>query len=145
MAFELTEEAYALGGADTVALGLGLGALAYFAGNVYVCRSGGEGRMSPERPERGDEGTSRALMLGAVLDGIPESAVIGITLIGGGGVGVPILAAVFLSNLPEGLGSASGCAGRERRRPDPRLVGGGGRGLRGRLGDRLRRARRGVG
>ena len=55
VAFELTEEAYALGGADTVALGLGLGALAYFAGNVYVCRSGGEGRMSPERPERGDE------------------------------------------------------------------------------------------
>lgn len=115
VAFELTEEAYASGGADTVALGLGLGALAYFAGNVYVCRSGGEGRMSPEGPERpGEEGASRALLLGAILDGIPESAVIGISLIGGGGVGAPVLAAVFLSNMPEGLGAASGTRDDER-------------------------------
>jgi len=104
LTFELTEEAYALGGADVVALGLGLGALTYFAGNVYVCRRGGEGRMDPET----EPNSGSSLLLGAVLDGIPESAVIGISLIGGGGVGVPVLAAVFISNLPEGLGAASG-------------------------------------
>jgi ZIP family zinc transporter len=47
-------------------------------------------------------------MLGAVLDGIPESAVIGISLLEGGTVGVPVLAAVFLSNLPESLSSSTG-------------------------------------
>ena len=54
------------------------------------------------------EGSGSALLLGAVLDGIPESAVIGISLLGGGTVGVPVLLAVFLSNLPEGLSSATG-------------------------------------
>ena len=116
VAFELTEEAYQLGGADTVALGLGLGALAYFAGNVLVERGGGGGRMSPEGPAGGEDASSRALMLGAILDGIPESAVIGISLLGGGGVGVPVLAAVFLSNMPESLGSASACRDGSRSR-----------------------------
>ena len=111
VAFELTEEAYALGGADTVALGLGLGALAYFAGDAYVARGGGAGRMSPEGPGQEADAGSRALMLGAVLDGIPESAVIGISLLGGGGVAVPVLAAVFLSNMPESLGSATAARG----------------------------------
>ena len=114
VAFELTEEAYELGGSDTVALGLGLGALAYFVGNLLVERRGAKGRMSPNGPAGGEDASSRALMLGAVLDGIPESAVIGISLLGGGGVGVPVLAAVFLSNMPESLGSASASRGGSR-------------------------------
>ena len=56
---------------------------------------------------RDDADSSTALLRGAVLDGIPESVVIGITLIGGASVGAPFLAAVFLSNLPESIGSAS--------------------------------------
>lgn len=106
VAFELTEEAYRTGGADVVALGLAAGALAYFAGAVAVSRGGGGGRMSASG--RTDADAPGALLLGAVLDGIPESAVIGISLLGGGAVGVPVLAAVFLSNLPESLSSSSG-------------------------------------
>jgi zinc transporter, ZIP family len=47
VAFELTEEAFRLGGADTVALGLALGALAYFGGSVAIARRGGAARMRP--------------------------------------------------------------------------------------------------
>jgi zinc transporter, ZIP family len=105
VAFELTEEAYRLGGADTVTLGLALGALSYFAGDELIARRGMEARMSSD-PTGSDAST--ALVLGAVLDGIPESAVIGLSLLAGGGVAVPVLAAVFLSNLPESISSSTG-------------------------------------
>jgi ZIP family zinc transporter len=99
VAFELTEEAFELGGADAVAAGLALGALAYYLGSITI----------PDKPGEG-------LLLGAILDGIPESVVIGISLIGGGSVGVPILAAVFISNTPEGI---SGSAEMRTAKPKP--------------------------
>jgi zinc transporter, ZIP family len=106
VAFELTEEAYRLGGADAVAGGLAAGALAYFAGNLAISTRGGGDRMRPD--DRSGSETSSALLLGAVLDGVPESAVLGITLLETGTIGVPILAAVFISNLPEALSSSTG-------------------------------------
>ncbi|MEK6278244.1 MAG: ZIP family zinc transporter [Actinomycetota bacterium] len=106
LAFELTEHAYRLGGADVVALGLALGAFAYFGGDVLIERRGGRQRMM--HAGGSPDSTGAALLLGAVLDGIPESAVIGITLLEGGGVGVAFLAAVFLSNLPESFAASSG-------------------------------------
>jgi ZIP family zinc transporter len=106
VAFELTDSAFQLGGADVVAIGLAAGALTYFAGALAIGRRGGHDRM--RATGRADADSASALLLGAVLDGIPESAVIGISLIGGGGVGFPILAAVFLSNLPESISSSRG-------------------------------------
>ena len=106
VAFELTDEAFRLGGADAVAFGLAAGALTYFTGNSYIERRGARRRMSSHGPQ--SDGSASALLLGAVLDGIPESAVIGISLLEGGTVGVAILAAVFLSNIPEALSSATG-------------------------------------
>ncbi len=49
-------------------------------------------------------------MLGTVLDGIPESIVIGLTIFEGGAVGAAYLAAVFISNLPESIASTAGLA-----------------------------------
>ena len=106
VAFELTEEAYSLGGADAVAIGLAVGALAYFAGDQALARRGAKTRMSHDN--QGSDDSAGALLLGAVLDGVPESAVIGISLLEGAGVGVAVLAAVFLSNLPESFSSAMG-------------------------------------
>jgi ZIP family zinc transporter len=109
LTFELTEEAYRLGGADAVAIGLASGGLAYYAGSVALARRGGSSRMAASG--RDDAEASSALLLGAVLDGIPESAVIGISLLEGGEVGLPILAAVFISNMPESISSSQGmCA-----------------------------------
>jgi ZIP family zinc transporter len=106
VSFELTDEANDLGGADAVVIGLTAGALAYFVGDLLIARRGGSERMNPQRDAAAAGGT--ALLLGAVLDGIPESAVIGLTLLDGGSVGVPVLAAVFISNLPESISSSSG-------------------------------------
>ena len=104
--FELTEDAYAEGGADAVAIGLALGALTFFAGDWLIDHRGGEKRLSQTGEQA--KGSPMALLLGAILDGIPESAVIGLTLISGEGVGVAVVAAVFLSNLPESLSSSAG-------------------------------------
>jgi zinc transporter, ZIP family len=111
VSFELADEAFRLGGADTLTIGLALGALAYFTGDLLIERRGAAQRMSPSPPgDSAPQGTdaSTALLLGAVLDGIPESAVIGISLIGGGGVSAAVLAAVFISNLPESIASSRG-------------------------------------
>jgi ZIP family zinc transporter len=54
------------------------------------------------------QGSGTAIAVGALLDGVPESVVLGMSLLGGAGVGVPVLAAIFISNLPEGLSSAAG-------------------------------------
>ena len=64
---------------------------------------------SGTRPASRQAGASAgsALALGAFLDGIPEQLVLGIGLASGAGVGVGLLAAIFVSNLPEGIGSAS--------------------------------------
>jgi len=106
LTFELTEEAYRLGGADAVTIGLAAGALTYFTGDHLVEMSGGGGRMGMMGEQAAIPAT--ALLLGAVLDGIPESAVIGISLLEEPTVSVPVLAAVFLSNLPEAFSSATG-------------------------------------
>jgi ZIP family zinc transporter len=118
VAFELTEEAFRLGGADTVTFGLAAGAFTYFAGDWLIARRGAKPRMSPMGEQR--ETTSTALLLGAVLDGIPESAVIGITLLEGGEVGVAVLLAVFISNLPEALSSSTGM--RQAGHPASRIM-----------------------
>jgi zinc transporter, ZIP family len=110
MAFELTEDAFALGGADTVAAGLAAGALTYFAGDRYLESMGGDDGEEPSQR------ASIGLTLGAVLDGIPESAVIGITLLEGGEVGIAFLAAVFISNLPESLAASADMRGAYRFR-----------------------------
>ena len=109
VAYELVEEAFSTSeGAAWVAVGLFAGALVYFAGDELIDRRGGEKRKSMGGEQ--EEGTALAIVLGIVLDGIPESVVIGLTLLEGGSVSVAMLVAVFLSNLPEAIGATSGLA-----------------------------------
>jgi len=105
VAFELMDEGYKIGGLDAAAPGLLLGAAVFYLADREVNRRGGE-----RRKNSGDRqgGSATAIVIGALLDGIPESAAIGISLIEGGGVGIALVAAVFLSNVPEGLSSAAG-------------------------------------
>src|SRR6476620_3214875 len=106
VAFDLTREAYDRSGADAVVLGLLGGSLVFFAGDWLIDRHGGKRRKS-QQGSPADAGAG-ALVLGALLDGIPESAAIGVSLVGGGTVGVAVVAAVFLSNIPESLSASSG-------------------------------------
>jgi ZIP family zinc transporter len=107
VAYELVEEAFTTAdGSAWVAVGIFAGALTYFGGDELISRMGGGGRKSMGGEQQ--EGTALAIVLGTVLDGIPESAVIGLTLLEGGGVSAAVLAAVFLSNLPEAIAATSG-------------------------------------
>ena len=106
LAFELTAEAYKAGGLDSTSAGLALGSLAFFGGDRVLDRMGGAGRKRSSGP--GPGGAAAGIVLGAVLDGIPESAAIGVSLLEGGGVSVAVVVAVFLSNVPESLSAATG-------------------------------------
>jgi ZIP family zinc transporter len=102
VSFELAQEGIELGGTRPVAIGLAVGAATYFVCDKLVDRMGSRAQSGPPG---GDTGT--ALALGALLDGIPEQAVLGIGLASGGGVSVGLLMAIYVSNLPEAIGSAS--------------------------------------
>jgi ZIP family zinc transporter len=113
VSFELVGEAYEQAGLAPAAIGALIGALAYTGGNVWLARQGarhrkrsGHAQAQPSEAEQG--GSGAALALGALLDGVPESAVIGVSLLDGGAVSLVTVAAVFISNVPEGLSSSAG-------------------------------------
>ena len=121
VAFDLMDEAFRQGGFDSTAAGFVGGALVYTIANIVVSRRGAKhrkrsGSNADQSQPDADGGGGLAIAIGALLDGIPESVVIGVSLLGGGGVSVVTVAAVFLSNVPEGLSSAAGMkkAGRGR-------------------------------
>jgi ZIP family zinc transporter len=89
-----------------VAAGLFSGALTFYAGDALIDRMGGEGRKSMGGRQAG--GAALAIVLGIVLDGIPESFVVGMDLLSGEGISAAFVAAVFLSNLPESAAATSG-------------------------------------
>jgi zinc transporter, ZIP family len=91
VSFELAEEGVKIAGGIPVAVGLAVGAMTYFIAAGKVASMGG----------------GAGLALGAFLDGIPEQMVLGIGLAGGEPVSVGLLAAIFVSNLPEAIGGAT--------------------------------------
>ena len=101
VSFELAEEGVKIAGGLPVAIGLAVGALTYFFASGRVAAMGG----------------GAALALGAFLDGIPEQMVLGIGLASGDKVSIGLLAAIYVSNLPEGVGGATElrAAGRSRK------------------------------
>jgi zinc transporter, ZIP family len=99
VSFDLAQEGARIGDAGVTAVGLALGAITYFALNRIV------GRRSPDGG--GHENAGSALALGAFLDGIPEQTVLGIGIAAGQGVSVGLLVAIFVSNLPEAIGSST--------------------------------------
>ena len=104
VSFELAQEGLEVGGAGVTGVGLGVGAITYFLLDGAIARRFSAGRGRKGRARGSDAGTP--LALGAFLDGIPEQLVLGINLASGGGVGVALLVAIFVSNLPEAMGSA---------------------------------------
>lgn len=107
VAFELVDEAAQTTDGDwAVAVGLAGGALVFFFGDLWIDRRGGKKRKSPEA--RGEDSSGSAIFLGTILDGVPESIVIGVGLVAGNGVSAAMVSAVFLSNLPESIASTSG-------------------------------------
>src|SRR6476659_8401371 len=106
VAYELVEEAVAIGGQIPLAAGLALGSVVFFLGDRLIDGLGGEGMGSVNGPE--SPGSGLAIVLGAARDGVPESIVLGLTIASGGQTGLAFFAAVFLSNLPEGIAGTAG-------------------------------------
>lgn len=111
LSFELMDEAHAQGGLLSSGLGFVAGALVYTAANAWLSRRGARHRKrsGPQmRDDTASAGGGMAIAIGALLDGVPESLVIGLGMLQGGAVSTVMVAAIFLSNVPEGLSSAIG-------------------------------------
>ena len=117
VAFDLVEEAVGKASGNwALLLGMFAGCGAFFGGDWLIDRAGGARRKSARGAREGD--SALAIVLGTVLDGIPESIVIGLTIYESGAVGAAYLVAVFVSNVPEAISSTSGLvAGGWRPRP----------------------------
>lgn len=109
LAFELVQEAVEQGGLIATVLGFLVGAVVYVGLNLVLAWQGARHRKrSGDQQPDADEGGGAAIAVGALIDGIPESMVLGLSFLTGGGLSVPMLAAVFISNVPEGLSSTAG-------------------------------------
>jgi len=107
VAFDLVEEAAGIAsGHGWVVVGIFAGCLVFFGGDRLIDSLGGGDRKDASGAQ--ESGSALSIVLGTVLDGIPESMVIGLTIFSGGAVGAAYLAAVFISNLPESIASTSG-------------------------------------
>jgi ZIP family zinc transporter len=116
VAYELVIEAFQIH-EQLAAVGFTVGALVFYFGDAILDRLGAEGRkrMSGESQLAA---SASAIVLGTVLDGIPESIVLGASLVQGGGVPIAVAVGVFASNIPEALSGSVGLmsAGWTRRR-----------------------------
>jgi ZIP family zinc transporter len=105
VSYELVADALEHQAVAWVALMVLVGAATFTVGDWLLERGGGGGRKDPTGAQT--EGSPLAIVLGSVLDGIPESFVLGLTVLQGQ-VSIALLAGIVLSNLPEGMASSSG-------------------------------------
>lgn len=119
LAFELVGEAHAVGGLTATLTGFLAGAIIYVLADLALARRGARARkrsvaLQSEPGVHGPPAVSAsasvglAVAIGALLDGVPESLVLGLSIAQGGAVSIPLLVAVAVSNIPEGLASAAG-------------------------------------
>ena len=119
LSVDLAVDAFQRSSGLVLALGLAGGGITFFVGDVLLDRYGADQRKHSGGKQA--EGSALAIVLGIVLDGIPESAAIGVALVEGEGIGIAFVVAVFLSNLPESLAATSGL--REAGRSTGRILG----------------------
>ena len=105
LTFGLMEEAFKHGGFDAIIIGFLLGGLVFIFGDFLIHRYGGRNHKRKKHFISVKETNGKAIVLGALLDGIPESVALGVSLVSKNGIGFLMLVAIFMSNLPESISS----------------------------------------
>lgn len=103
--FELLQESLELGGIKVSSIGFILGALLFTVIDILISKSGGSQR---KRSKKRDKHSGLAIFIGTIIDAIPESVIIGISLLEENSVSILLVIAIFISNFPEGLSSSVG-------------------------------------
>lgn len=111
VAFDLVADAHLALPIAAIAASLMAGAIVFVLGSRLIERRGGKRRKKPTGPDDADTDQPFAIVLGSALDGIPESFVLGLSVLSGG-VSMPLLIGIGLSNLPEGMAASSGLRAR---------------------------------
>jgi ZIP family zinc transporter len=88
------------------AYGFFAGAATYYFSDILIAKFGAGKRMDIDADRQ--SGLVIPMVLAIILDGIPESIVIGLGIFEGGTVSLAMLVAVFISNLPEAVAGSSG-------------------------------------
>ena len=114
LAFSLIDEAFSLSESIiSVIVGFVLGGLSYTTAN-YILNKKSRGLTKHRKKSHGENAgggkgaSGLALLIGSVMDNIPENMALGISLVTGGTINIVLIVAIFLSNFPEGLSSAQG-------------------------------------
>ena len=89
-----------------VVVGIASGALTFYFADLWVDGLGGEDRLDMDGAQAGGSGTG--ILLGSLLDGVPESLVLGLSLVHSPQVSLAFIFAVAISNIPQGLGGTAG-------------------------------------
>jgi ZIP family zinc transporter len=89
-----------------VGLGIAAGALTFYLADKWVDSIGGGDRMDMDGAQAGGSGTG--ILLGSLLDGVPESLVLGLSLVHSPQVSLAFIFAVAIGNIPQGLGGTAG-------------------------------------
>jgi zinc transporter, ZIP family len=106
LAYDLVEDAFERGDGRTLFTWLAIGALTFYVGDYFIDKWGGEHRKRSTGAQA--SGAGAAIAFGTVLDGVPESVVLGTSLLTGGAISMTFLIAVFVSNLPEAMAATAG-------------------------------------
>jgi ZIP family zinc transporter len=110
VSYELVSDARDSLAIQWVALSLLAGAAVFVLGSRLIDQMGGRNRKNPAG--KGDDDNPLGIVLGSALDGIPESFVLGLSVLHGG-VSLPLLLGIGLSNLPEGMAASAGLRARK--------------------------------
>lgn len=108
LTFGLMEEAFRHGGFDAITIGFLAGGLLYLLGDWTIHHLGGRKHRRHQHSPAKYSGNGLMIALGSTLDGIPEAMALGIALFANPALGLMMMAAIAVSNIPESLSSVDG-------------------------------------